>query len=448
MAAGKKTPGQNVHVDYAALKPARVRYTSKWPKYKAGKYFFVECPCCGATILFQTEIPRRSDIVNPDDVPAAEMPKGDDCFWVSDYGNPVSRCKKCGQLFFNQYVYEAQHFRSARRGFLNTMRKARVPGLVLAGLFFVFIIADATGFRDWNLLDLLSSHASENQLAFLKKVLASIIYALMIIGVCLAYAITDYLSDTWGQKGLRVNARDPEYLKFLLRIGHHVPQQYLDILKEPPEDADKVPVRERNFIDLSSGRRLYRKRNGHCSCCGCALDNILGFPALLGNAVRVCPSCKNEYFDADFLELSRETYPEKTYARIRRECIERRKGIRFMLGYISFIMAGMYFVMIENMVFHSDRYPLFSADPPYNEITAASSTALLIFGFWVVWILKRDVFKAFWESAYPKSKFQEHLKESENRLRDRHYAECYDLGRKMFSGKEAPEADADKSGGV
>ncbi len=171
MAAGKNAPEQNVHVDYAALKPARVRYTSKWPKYAAGKYFFAECPCCGDTILFHTPIPRRSDIVNPDDVPADEMPRGDDSFLVSDYGNPVCRCQKCGQLFFNQYVYEARHFRNSRRGFLYAMKKALVPGLVSAGLFFVFVIADAAGFRDWNLLDLLSSHASENKQPSLDGVL-------------------------------------------------------------------------------------------------------------------------------------------------------------------------------------------------------------------------------------------------------------------------------------
>lgn len=35
-----RAQGQNVRIDYANLKPARVRYTSKWPKYRAGKYFF------------------------------------------------------------------------------------------------------------------------------------------------------------------------------------------------------------------------------------------------------------------------------------------------------------------------------------------------------------------------------------------------------------------------
>lgn len=62
--------------------------------------------------------------------------------------------------------------------------------------------------------------------------------------------------------------------------------------------------------------------------------------------------------------------------------------------------------------------------------------------------MKGEVFKAFLEVAYPKSKFQTYLKESEERLRERHYAECYDLGRKMLSGKDAPAEDADKSGGA
>ena len=443
-----RAQGQNVRIDYANLKPARVRYTSKWPKYRAGKYFFAACPCCGEVILFHIVTPRRSDIVNPKDVPAEVMPKGDDSPTNSVSGKPVSRCKKCGKFFFNQYVCEAGHFRKAHGGISGMARKALMPGLVMAGIFFVFLIADAAGIRGWNLLDLLSFNASENQKAFQGAV---VVNAIVIFGLIAAIAATDIsysLNDTWGHKGVQVNARDPEYLKFLLRIGHPVPQQYLDALREPAEDADKIPARERNFAVLSSGRRLYRKRNGHCSCCGLELNGAQGFPARLGKAVRVCPGCKNEYFDADFRELSREAYPEKTYARIRREDGEGRGRVKMLLGYGLLVITGIYFSMVQKELFFSDKHPLFSAEPPYNEIGVAAATSLLVFVLWLIWKMKGEVFKAFLEVAYPKSKFQTYLKESEERLRDRHYAECYDLGRKMLSGKDAPAEDADKSGGA
>ncbi|WP_406037413.1 hypothetical protein [Succinimonas sp.] len=441
-----RSKGQNVRIDYADLKPARVRYTSKWPWYRAGKYFFAACPCCGEVILFRVVTPRRSDIVNPEDVPAEVMPKGDGSPLNSVSGNPVSRCKKCGKFFFNQYVCEASHFRKEHRGLSGIARKVLAPGLVMAGIFFVFVIADAAGFRGWNLLDLLSANASENQKAFLGDVVVS---AIVILGLFVTLVATDIsysLNDTWGHKGVQVDPADPEYLKFLLRIGHPVPQQYLDALREPPEDADKVSPQERNFAELSSGRRLYRKRNGHCSCCGLELSTTQGFPARLGQAVRVCPGCKNEYFDADFWELSREAYPEKTYARIRREDGEGRGGLKMLLGYGLLVIAGIYFSMVQKALFFSDEHPLFSADPPYNEIGVVAATAFLVFVLWVIWKVKGEWFKAFLEVAYPKSKFQEHLKESEERLWDSHYAECYDLGRKMLSGKDVPEEVADHSG--
>ncbi|WP_406545877.1 hypothetical protein [Succinimonas sp.] len=446
MAKDKKTPGQSVYADYAVLKPARVRYTSKWPLYRAGKFFFAACPCCGAVVLFQIAAPRRSDIVNPDDVPAEQMPRGDDDPRDPVYGKPVSRCKKCGKFYFNQYVYEAQHFRSADRGFFGFMRKALVPRLVSAGLLLIFTVIDAAGIRGWNLLDLMGSGASENQEAFLESLLINITGLLALFVIFLAYHVSYSLNDTWGHKGVRVNAKDPEYIKFLRRIGHPVPQQYLDILRESPEDAVKVSARERNFAELPSGRRLYRKRNGHCSCCGYELDNTRKFPARLGKAVRVCPGCKNEYFDADFWELAREGYPEKTYARIRRECGNRRTMVKVICGFSLFMTAMVYVRMVYEPLFFSDRYPLFTADPPYNEIDVAVATAGLIFAVWLFLTVEEKSIEACRETACPKSKFRSYLKESEQRLRDRRYAECYDLGRRMLSGKDAPEAAPDKSG--
>ena len=86
--------GKSGAADFGSIRSGKLTYTVKWVKNGIYRYFYLICPSCGAVSMFAVSHPRPEDILNPGDVPEAEMPENDHCFKASGYGDPVVCCKK------------------------------------------------------------------------------------------------------------------------------------------------------------------------------------------------------------------------------------------------------------------------------------------------------------------------------------------------------------------
>ena len=420
--------GKSGAADFGSIRSGKLTYTVKWVKNGIYRYFYLTCPSCGAVSMFAVSHPRPEDILNPGDVPEAEMPENDHCFKASGYGDPVVCCKKCGDLFFNRYVLDPRIFPKPESAARKSLRECRPLILSGLGVLAFFTICYFILILDWNPAEPLTPE----QVIFLDTCVR-FVFTLLQMGLMVFIGIEIYSACEKNLGRLKSPSffpEEPGYLELLVRMGVAVPQKFLEDIKrnDPARIAAVVPAVP-NYTELPDGKRLYRKIFGRCSCCGAGLCSSGDFSLRLGRTIRVCPECREEYYDPDFREISREAAPRDFYRKARETNQDARAGMRIIYIYdlLFALGVGLYFLHFAGVFNSSERIR-----DSFPEFSLVMYMTVYIFLLLIAWELLRENFRIFRETAYPESRFSEWLKDSEKRFRNPVYAQKYDLGRKAF----------------
>ena len=427
-----RNDGNSADVDFDSILPGKITYTVKWRERGSLKHFFLTCPCCGEVSAFIAAQPLREDILNPGDVPGDVMPKDDREFATTEYGDPVICCKKCKKLFFNRYVRDPAIFPKPKNVIMKNLRKCLPAIWSCLAVTSFFAVCYPVLILGWSPAELLGDSPTPEQQSFLETC-GSFVFILLYAGVVYTLAIVIQIQAEklfFRLKSLSFSPETPGYLKFLCRMGVAVPEKILDDMRrKDPENAPVSVPGVPNYTVLPDGKRLYLKRHKRCSCCGAGLCSSGDFSLRLGRTIRVCPECREEYYDPDYLEISREKSPRETYAEVREASRATRKFRKIMYLYAFLFVGGLlgYFLLWSG-AFDSPTDP----DNPFPEFSLVMYMTVYIFLVVIFWDFIRDGVRVLLETAYPEKRFSEWLKASEKRLRDPAYALKYELGRKTF----------------